>query len=115
MSATPMRSESAQQTATPETHEYRGASQSQPYQGASADLANEIDAFWKETLLAAGMAYASPNVNEVTAPTASACGSINPQRNASYCPGDQTIYLDRQFTRYLRREFGDFAPIAVFA
>lgn len=39
----------AQQTATPLPQGYRGATQSETYQGAFADLANEISAYWEAT------------------------------------------------------------------
>ena len=106
---------SAQLTPTPEPHGYRGASQTLTYQGAFADLMNEIDAFWAGTFQHEGVAYAPPNIFVVEQETATGCGVVRPEPNAFYCGLDRTIYLVPQFLVEQEQQFGDYAPIAVLS
>jgi predicted metalloprotease len=115
LTATTVQLATAQHTATPEAHGYRGDSQSQSYRGAFADLATEIDEFWTTTFVSAQMAYESPNIVVVDLPTPSDCGLIYPEPNAFYCPFDRTIYLVPQFLIDLQQEFGDYAPVTVLS
>ena len=105
----------AQQTPTPQAQEYRGTSQTQSYQGAFSDLANEIDVFWADAFVGEELTYESPNIFVVERETQTACGLVAPQPNAFYCPFDRTIYLVPQFLIDLERQFGDYAPITVFS
>lgn len=108
-------SPSLAQTPTPAVQGYRGSAQVQSYQGAFSDLANEVDIFWGNTFAGAGASYVSPAIVVVEQPMQTACGPITPVPNAFYCPFDQTIYLIPQFLTDLDRQFGDYAPMAVFA
>lgn len=103
------------QTPTPAAQGYRGSSQVQSYQGAFSDLANEVDIFWGNTFADAGASYFSPAIVVVEETIQTACGPIAPVPNAFYCPFDQTIYLIPQFLIDLEQQFGDYAPMAVFA
>ncbi|MFT4038273.1 MAG: neutral zinc metallopeptidase [Thermomicrobiales bacterium] len=99
----------------PDVSAYRGTSQSLGYQGAFVDIALEVDAFWAATFAAAGVRYDSPNIVVVDRGMMTACGYMEPQPNAFYCPPDQTLYLVPQFLDDLHAQFGDFAPLIVFA
>ena len=105
----------AQLTPTPEPQGYRGSTQTQTYQGAFSDLANEIDRFWATTFRDEGLSYSSPNIFVVERETPTGCGMVRPEPNASYCPPDRTIYLIPQFLVDQERQFGDYAPIAILS
>jgi hypothetical protein len=94
---------------------YRGSSQGQAYQGAFADLANEIDAFWPSFFGDAQLTYRSPDIVPVDRAMFTDCGMIAPEPNAFYCPAERTIYLVPTFLVDQEREHGDYAPIAILS
>jgi hypothetical protein len=102
-------------TPAPAIHGYRGSGDIAPYQGDFASLAIEIDSFWSAAFLAAGVLYESPDLFAVEELTFTACGPVQPEPNAFYCPGDRTIYLVPEFLTEQEEAFGDFAPIAVLS
>ncbi|MFT4038270.1 MAG: neutral zinc metallopeptidase [Thermomicrobiales bacterium] len=100
-------------TPTPGATGYRVDSQASSYQGAFADLAADIDAFWAETFAAAGVTYRSPAIVTVERRIETACGPVEPIPNALYCPGDRAIYLMPEFLTDLETRVGDYAPMTV--
>ncbi|MDQ2655222.1 MAG: neutral zinc metallopeptidase, partial [Chloroflexota bacterium] len=101
------------QTPTPAASGYRVDSRGSNYQGAFADLAQDIDAFWEETFAEFDAPYTSPAIVTVDRRIETACGPVEPIPNALYCPGDHTIYLMPDFLADLERDFGDYAPMTV--
>lgn len=101
------------QTPTPPASGYRVDSRGSSYQGAFADLAQDIDEFWKATFEEFGAPYRSPSIVTVDRRIQTACGPVEPIPNALYCPGDFTIYLMPDFLTDLERAFGDYSPMTV--
>jgi hypothetical protein len=111
----PLTSGVSAQTPTPVSSGYRVDSRGNNYQGAFADLAQDIDAFWEKTFAEYGATYTSPEIMTVDRRIETACGPVEPVPNALYCPGDFTIYLMPDFLTDLERDLGDYAPMTVLS
>ncbi|MFT4038272.1 MAG: neutral zinc metallopeptidase [Thermomicrobiales bacterium] len=74
-----------------------------------------MNAFWRETFSAAGMAYHAPRVQQVDRRMASGCNELmDPnEENAFYCTADETVYLFPKFMQSQANEFGDYAPFTI--
>lgn len=101
------------ETPTPEANGFRTSGQVSGYQGAFSDLAAEIDRFWVQVFRDNGKPYTQPGIVIVDRRIFTACGPIDPEPNAFYCPDDRTIYLVPQFLVDLETDFGDYAPVTV--
>lgn len=85
---------------------------------ASAVLASTEDA-WRQILPAqARRSYQEPKLVLFDGQVSSACGYASAAMGPFYCPGDQKLYLDFEFFRELKNDFGapgDFAQAYVIA
>ncbi len=79
---------------------------------------DDVQAFWDQTFEAAGRDYEEARLVLFEDATRSACGGATSDIGPHYCPPDQRVYLDLDFFRALRRDFGapgDFAQAYVLA
>lgn len=65
-----------------------------------------LDAYWAETLPAAGVELAVPDAELFQDSVATGCGNATSAVGPFYCPPDQTIYIDTSFYAELRDRFG---------
>lgn len=73
---------------------------------------------WKGILSQEKLQYREPTLVLFTGAVQSACGQAGSSSGPFYCPGDQKLYLDTDFFRELKTEFGapgDFAQAYVIA
>lgn len=74
--------------------------------------------FWDRTFAESGKTYQDAKLVLFTNSTQSACGGATSAIGPHYCPADQKVYLDLDFFRDLRDDFGapgDFAQAYVLA
>jgi predicted metalloprotease len=72
-----------------------------------------LDEYWAETVPAAGVTFAQPEVLSFTGATDTACGTASSSTGPFYCPPDATIYLDLGFFDELQSRFGaEGGPLA---
>ena len=81
-------------------------------------LLDDIQAFWTDTFSGSDKQYPRSELVLFTGSTESACGGATSDIGPHYCPPDQRMYLDLEFFRDLRTQFGapgDFAQAYVLA
>ena len=74
--------------------------------------------FWRQTFSESGETYRAAKLVLFTNSTQSACGGATSAIGPHYCPADEKVYLDLEFFRELRDQFGapgDFAQAYVLA
>ena len=79
---------------------------------------DDIQGFWTDTFAQSGKRYERAKLVLFTGSTGSACGGATSDIGPHYCPADNNVYLDLEFFRELRRQFGapgDFAQAYVLA
>ena len=101
-------------------------SQSLPRQGATEDelrqfvgvIVKDTETYWGDWFQKQGQSYQAPKVVLFSGQTRSGCGVADTASGPFYCPEDQKVYLDLDFYRQLRDQFGapgDFAQAYVIA
>jgi uncharacterized protein len=79
---------------------------------------DDVQNFWGDTFQQNGAEYRRAKLVLFEGGTNSACGGATEQIGPHYCPADENIYLDLDFFRDLRNDFGapgDFAQAYVLA
>ena len=79
---------------------------------------DDVQGFWNDSFGQSGKRYERARLVLFEQATRSACGGATAQIGPHYCPADQKVYLDLDFFRALKREFGapgDFAQAYVLA
>jgi predicted metalloprotease len=79
---------------------------------------DDAQRFWQRTFEASGENYRDANLVLFTGSTQSACGGATSAIGPHYCPADEKVYLDLDFFRELKNQFGapgDFAQAYVLA
>ena len=79
---------------------------------------DDTQGFWADTFAQADRRYRDAKLVLFTGSTNSACGGATSSIGPHYCPADENVYLDLEFFRELRRQFGapgDFAQAYVLA
>ena len=79
---------------------------------------DDTQRFWADTFQQSGREYRDAKLVLFTDATNSACGGATAAIGPHYCPADENVYLDLEFFRELRRQFGapgDFAQAYVLA
>jgi predicted metalloprotease len=79
---------------------------------------DDVQSFWADTFEESGKTYERAELVLFDGSTQSGCGGATSAIGPHYCPADQRAYLDLDFFRELRREFGapgDFAQAYVLA
>ncbi|QGQ19533.1 neutral zinc metallopeptidase [Cellulomonas sp. JZ18] len=65
-----------------------------------------LDAYWSQTLPAAGAQWTQPPGEAFEGGAPTGCGAASASTGPFYCPADQTIYLDLGFFQVLQSQFG---------
>ena len=79
---------------------------------------DDVQNFWEDTFAASNQQYPRAKLVLFEAGTQSACGGATEQIGPHYCPPDQNVYIDLDFFKDLRDDFGapgDFAQAYVLA
>ena len=79
---------------------------------------DDTQGFWADTFRQSGRNYRDAKLVLFTDSTNSACGGATAAIGPHYCPADENVYLDLEFFRELKRQFGapgDFAQAYVLA
>ncbi|HVF52734.1 MAG TPA: neutral zinc metallopeptidase [Actinomycetota bacterium] len=79
---------------------------------------DDVQNFWEDTFRQADIEYRRAKLVLFTGSTNSQCGGATSDIGPHYCPPDENIYLDLEFFRELKRQFGapgDFAQAYVLA
>lgn len=79
---------------------------------------DDVQNFWDKNFAASNREYQRAELVLFEQSTNSRCGGATEQIGPHYCPADQRVYLDLDFFRDLRRNFGapgDFAQAYVLA
>jgi uncharacterized protein len=79
---------------------------------------NDVQGFWQQTFQEAGRGHEPAELVLFDTATQSGCGISTSEVGPHYCPLDLSIYIDLDFFRELRRNFGapgDFAQAYVLA
>jgi predicted metalloprotease len=79
---------------------------------------DDVQGVWRREFNAAGDTYRPAKLVLFTQSTDTGCGFATSEVGPFYCPADETVYLDLDFFRELRRRFGapgDFAQAYVIA
>jgi predicted metalloprotease len=79
---------------------------------------DDVQGVWRRQFNAAGDDYRPAQLVLFTQSTSTGCGFATSEVGPFYCPADETVYLDLDFFRELRRRFGapgDFAQAYVIA
>lgn len=92
------------------THCKSGAAANEDDNCRMAGAADSLDVYWDGML---GDGYQLPGVVLYTGSTSSACGTASTAVGPFYCPRDESIYVDTEFFKSLRSDFGATAgPLA---
>lgn len=78
----------------------------------------DVQDFWEDTFRQSGRTYERAELVLFEAATQSGCGGATEQIGPHYCPPDQRMYVDLDFFRDLRADYGapgDFAQAYVIA
>lgn len=78
----------------------------------------ETEDTWNRIFEEQGSRYEEPTLVLFAGSTGSACGMASSATGPFYCPGDRKVYLDTDFFRQLKQQFGasgDFAEAYVIA
>lgn len=79
---------------------------------------DDVQNFWERTFSESDQSYERAQLVLFEGSTQSGCGGATSSIGPHYCPPDQKVYLDLDFFRALRRDFGapgDFAQAYVLA
>jgi predicted metalloprotease len=79
---------------------------------------DDVQGVWRRQFNAAGDNYRPAQLVLFTQSTSTGCGFATSEVGPFYCPADETVYLDLDFFRELKRRFGapgDFAQAYVIA
>jgi predicted metalloprotease len=79
---------------------------------------DDVQGVWRRQFAAAGDDYRPAQLVLFTQSTSTGCGFASSEVGPFYCPADETVYLDLDFFRELKRRFGapgDFAQAYVIA
>jgi predicted metalloprotease len=76
-------------------------------------LFSGVDAFWSQQVAALGGRYRPPDLQYFAPPLKSLCGVAAALSGPFYCPGNETVYLDRVFLQQLKIRAGTDAGTAV--
>jgi predicted metalloprotease len=86
--------------------------------GFMSFVLDDVQNFWEDTFAASNQEYPRADLVLFEAGTQSACGGATEQIGPHYCPPDQNVYIDLDFFKDLRDDFGapgDFAQAYVLA
>ena len=86
--------------------------------GFMSFVLDDVQNFWEDTFAASNQEYPRAKLVLFEAGTQSACGGATEQIGPHYCPPDQNVYIDLDFFKDLRDDFGapgDFAQAYVLA
>jgi len=67
---------------------------------------NSIQAYWKNEFAASGETYSPVDTVLFSGATDTGCGTASSSTGPFYCPPDQLVYLDLDFFKQLRTQFG---------
>ena len=79
---------------------------------------DDVQNFWEDTFAGSGREYRRAKLVLFETGTNSGCGGATEQIGPHYCPPDENVYLDLDFFKDLRSDFGapgDFAQAYVLA
>ena len=89
-----------------------GSASTQPATGDDRDtqfvkvLLADTEEVWHQIFNEGGSTYKEPSLILFNGQVSSACGSASSATGPFYCPGDQTVYLDKSFFVEMRQNLG---------